>query len=160
MTKPIHESDIDPNAFSHGERFGSEGRRLGVAAGGDQLGCSLYEVPPGRRAFPYHAHLGIEEAIYVLSGEGTIRLAGESHPLRAGSYVALLADGKHPHQLVNTGTETLRYLCMSAGADPEVVVYPDSGKVGVLSTRGAAEGQQRYVRFFKDDSAVGYFEGE
>ena len=34
-----------------GSRFGSRYRRFGQAAGGVKLGCSLYEVQPGKMAF-------------------------------------------------------------------------------------------------------------
>jgi hypothetical protein len=50
---------------------------LGTAAGNHKLGCSLYEVPPGCKSWPYHYHYANEEAIYVLEGRGTLRLDGE-----------------------------------------------------------------------------------
>ena len=62
---------------SHGEKFGYRRRSLSSAAGGEKLGCSLYEVPRGRRAWPYHYHGANEEAIYVLEGSGTLRVNGE-----------------------------------------------------------------------------------
>ena len=60
--------------FGHGDKFHSRHRRLGKATGGERLGCSLYEVDPGKTAFPFHFHHAIEEAIYLLSGSGTLRL--------------------------------------------------------------------------------------
>lgn len=53
-------------------------KQLGNAAGGEQLGCSLYEMPPGQESWPYHYHTANEEAMYVLAGRGTLRLAGET----------------------------------------------------------------------------------
>lgn len=35
---------------SHGEKFGYKRKSLSSAAGGERLGCSLYEVEPGKRA--------------------------------------------------------------------------------------------------------------
>ena len=66
---------------THGERFGYRRKSLSAATGSEKLGCSLYEVPPGRRAWPYHYHLANEEAIYVLHGSGTFRL-GARRPER------------------------------------------------------------------------------
>jgi uncharacterized cupin superfamily protein len=59
---------------SHGEKFGFKCKSLGAATGGERLGCSLYEVPPGKRAWPHHYHLANEEAIFVLEGRGTLRI--------------------------------------------------------------------------------------
>ena len=70
----VNEQDLEWGEQSHGEMFGYRRKQLGSAAGGEKLGCSLYEVPPGRRAWPYHYHLANEEAIYVLEGSGTLRI--------------------------------------------------------------------------------------
>jgi uncharacterized cupin superfamily protein len=119
---------------SHGTRFASRNKRLGALSGGKSLGCSLYEVPPGRRAFPMHAHLANEEAIYVLEGEGTLRIGDREVPVRAGDYVAFLPGTSHAHQLVNTSSAPIRYLCMSTMRAPEVALYTDSNKLGVWGT--------------------------
>jgi hypothetical protein len=37
---------------SYEEKFGYRRKSLGSAAGGEKLGCSLYEIPSGRRAWP------------------------------------------------------------------------------------------------------------
>jgi uncharacterized cupin superfamily protein len=123
---------------SHGEKFGYRRKQLGSAAGGEKLGCSLYEVPPGRRAWPYHYHLANEEAIYVLEGSGILRVGGEEVQVSKGDYVALPARSEAAHQLVNSFEAVLRYLCFSTMVEPDVMVYPDSGKIGILG--GAAPG--------------------
>lgn len=56
----VNEQDLEWGEQSHGEKFGYRRKQLGSAAGGEKLGCSLYEVPPGRRAWPYHYHLANE----------------------------------------------------------------------------------------------------
>ena len=73
----VGDQDVEWNEQYHGEKFGYRRKSLGSAAGCEKLGCSLYEVPPGRRAWPYHYHLANEEAIYVLEGSGTLRIGGE-----------------------------------------------------------------------------------
>ena len=73
----VSDGDLEWDEQSHGEKFGYRRKQLGSAAGGQKLGCSLYEVPPGCRAWPYHYHLANEEAIYVLGGSGTLRIGGE-----------------------------------------------------------------------------------
>src|SRR5579872_5800897 len=53
--------------------FANRARRLGAEAGNRALGCSHFEIPPGKTAFPFHFHSAIEEAIYVLEGTGKLR---------------------------------------------------------------------------------------
>lgn len=72
----VNESDLDWTDLDQG---GMRIRRkqLGEAAGGEALGCSLYELPPGENAWPYHYHTANEEAIFVLSGTGTFHGADD-----------------------------------------------------------------------------------
>jgi uncharacterized cupin superfamily protein len=148
----------------HGEKFGHRRKQLGSAAGGQRLGCSLYEVPPGRTAFPRHYHLANEEAIYVLEGSGTLRIGqeGEEVEVSQGDYVALPGGADETHQLVNTSSTALRYLCFSTMVEPDVMVYPDSGKVGIVG--GAAPGgpkeERTFAKFLREDAEVGYYDGE
>jgi uncharacterized cupin superfamily protein len=84
----------------------------------------------------YHYHLANEEAIYVLEGSGTLRIGGEEIQVSRGDYVTFLSRAEGAHQIVNTSDEPLRYLCFSTMAEPDVMVYPDSGKIGVLFSLG------------------------
>jgi uncharacterized cupin superfamily protein len=144
---------------THGTRIGYRDKWCADEAGGKQLGASFYEVEPGKTAFPHHAHLVNEEAIYVLDGEGTLRLGDQKIPVRAGDYIALLAGLDHPHQLVNTGAATLRYLCMSTRRAPEIAIYPDAGKLGVLGGE-AIPIREMYFRKDARTGSAAYFEGE
>lgn len=157
----VHEDEVEPVQTVRGSRFASTRRQLGRAAGGVQLGCSLMEVPPGRRAWPAHFHSTNEEALYILSGEGTLRLGNDAVAVRAGSYVALPVSTS-AHQLINTGAEPLRYLCLSTMHAADICVYPDSGKIGVFA--GAAPGgdpAQRTLSLFLDGQATRpYWDGE
>jgi uncharacterized cupin superfamily protein len=134
--------------------FGGRMRRLGAAAGGKGIGCSFYEIDPGKTAFPFHWHLANEEALLVVSGTGTLRLGGEEIAIRAGDYVALLVGLDHAHQLTNTGNDVLRYYCLSTMNDPEVCGYPDSKKIGTLSMKGA----MRFV--FREEDTRDYYDRE
>jgi uncharacterized cupin superfamily protein len=158
----VGDGDLEWEDQSHGERFGYRRKQLGLAAGGEKLGCSLYEVLLGRRAFPYHYHLANEEAIYVLEGSGILRLGGEEVRVSKGDYVALPAREEASHQLINSSEVVLRYLCFSTMIEPDVMVYPDSGKVGIFG--GAAPGGSKEKRtlskFLWGDAEVGYYEGE
>jgi uncharacterized cupin superfamily protein len=155
-----HDNVVNPDELtsSEGPRRGSYASTqwsLGRSAGGKDLGCTLYEVQPGKIAFPYHWHGGIEEALIVISGVGTLRLGGSEVAVRAGDYIAMPVGAGHAHQLRNTGTEPLRYYAVSTKKDPEVVGYPDSKKVA-LSTGHGPNGPLRAL--FHEETAVDYFD--
>jgi len=135
----VHEGDLEwlresaPDASALRLR-----KKLAAAAGGRELGASLYRVPSGQKPWPRHAHLGNEEAIYVLDGTGEIAVGERVIALRAGAYVAIPAGAAHAHQIRNTGDDDLVFLCVSTMRHPDVVVYPDSCKICVFA--GAAPG--------------------
>lgn len=52
--------------------------------------------------------------------------------------MALPARADGAHQLVKDSEAVLRYHCFSTMVEPDMIVYPDSGKVGVFG--GAAPG--------------------
>jgi len=81
----VNQDDVAPLERTHGEKFALKARSLGMAAGSQKLGCTLYQVPPGKAAFPAHVHHANEEAIYILTGTGTMRLGGEQHPVGPGT---------------------------------------------------------------------------
>ena len=116
----------------------------------------MFLVQPGRRAFPFHAHLVNEEALFILDGTGSLRLGDHTVAVRAGDYVALPAGTDGAHQLVNDGDAPLRYLCVSTMTSPEVALYPDSDKLGVMG------GQPTPIRVLvrRDAATAGYFDGE
>lgn len=143
------------------DSFGWREKGLADAVVSESLGCSLYELPPGKRSWPYHYHSANEEALFVLEGSGTLRLADETEPIEAGDYVRFPADERGAHQLVNDSERPLRYLMISTRVTPDVTVYPDSEKIGVLTIPPSdASDHQPFSAFYKLDDAVGYWDGE
>ncbi|MCD2203550.1 cupin domain-containing protein [Halobacterium sp. KA-6] len=156
----VNEADLDWTDVAD-EKMRVRRKQLGEAAGSDQLGCSLYELPPGEASWPYHYHTANEEALYVLTGTGMLRLDGETQPLRAGDYAALPADESGGHKVINDSEGPLRYLVVSTMNEPDVTVYPDSGKVGVFV--GAPPGgrdERSHHGYYRVEDAVDYWDGE
>jgi uncharacterized cupin superfamily protein len=150
----VNRDAVEPLHNAHGTKYALSGRSLGVAAGSQKLGCTLYQVPPGKTAFPAHVHHANEEAVYILSGTGTLRLGAEQHPVGAGDFLVFHASGP-AHQLFNTGDTTMEYLCISTLITPEVVEYPDSGKMGTL----VGDRKNPVLRgIYKKDAQVGYYD--
>jgi uncharacterized cupin superfamily protein len=125
------------------------------ALGGEKLTCGLWELPPGKRSFPLHAHLVTEEALFVVSGQGKVRTPEGLTEIGPGDYVSFPAGGP-AHQLVNDGAEPLVYVGMAAASGVDVVEYPDSDKVA--SSVGKWPDVKRFV--FRRGSQVDYFDGE
>lgn len=172
MAKPIiNIADIElnprPPAFAATgpavERFDARMGLIGPRIGARQLGYNITAVPPGKRAFPCHNHRVNEEMVYVLQGCGEVRIGENTYPIRPGDVIAFPAGGKETaHQIINSGTEELRYLAVSTKLSPELCDYPDSGKFGVFAELPPdADGKpQRFMFVGREGDSLGYWEGE
>ncbi len=146
--------------FEEGERpegFHSRRARIGYELGTELIGCSLWEMPPGEAAYPYHFHYADEELVIVLSGCPTIRTPEGTRELEEGEAVRFPLGEEGAHQIVNRTDETVTFLAISSSGRPDVIVYPDSDKIGVGERRPKGGGL-RVV--FRRGDRVGYFEGE
>ncbi len=161
MKNKVSINDLDWQESSHGE-FVVRRKSLSNSAGGKRLGASLYELAPGKKAFPFHCHHNNEEAVLVLRGNGTLRLPNKTIAITENDYIALPCGHEHAHQIINTSEAMLSYLCISTMQSPDVVEYPDSDKIGVMtgSAPGGAKTAESYKAFFRKGAAVPYFEGE
>lgn len=158
----VNENEVEWEDESHGERFAYRRKALAMAANGEKLGCSVYEVPPGKRPFPYHYHTANEEAIFVLSGSGTLRTQSETVEITVGDYVALPAGESGVRQVLNSSDEPLRYLCVSTMIEPEIVGYPDSGKFGLFagSAPFGSPDRRTLTKYLPEEAETEYWNGE
>ncbi|HZU19962.1 MAG TPA: cupin domain-containing protein [Gaiellaceae bacterium] len=84
-------------------------------------------IPPGSAPDHFHRY---DEVLYVLAGEGELRIGGELEPLRPGSCVHL--PKTLVHCLANTGESELRVLGVFRPAgSPAEAYYPDGTRAGV-----------------------------
>ena len=114
---------------------------------------ALYEVPPGKSAFPYHTHSKNEENYYILSGEATLKTPAGERIVKAGEFLHFPTGDAGAHKITNTSeSEMFVYLDFDATDALDVCKYPDSGKIGIW---GAG-----INRLFKLEDAVEYYEGE
>jgi len=129
-------------------------RRKALGAG--KLSAGLWELAPGKKSFPMHAHMVTEEALFVISGAAKVRTPEGEHPIGPGDFVSFPAGGT-AHQLINDGTEPLIYVGISANfAGADVVEYPDSDKIACAI--GTAPTGRRFV--FKKADQADYFDGD
>jgi len=140
-----------------GEGFTCKRARIGRQAGAERLGLSLWEVEPGQAAYPYHAHLTEEELVIVLEGRPSLRTPEGRRDLEPGEVVSFPRGEQGAHQIANRSDATVRFLAFSTSGEPDVVLQPDSGKVGAFERRPDGGGLRVW---FRRDDAVGYYEGE
>lgn len=154
-----------PNIYDdHWERefdrgnWGVKGRRVAAAAGARDVGVALYELAPGKKNFPYHAHHVTEEVLVVLSGRPTLRTPEGEREVGEGEVIAFPPGLEGAHQLINRSAEPARVLMISNNPIADIVEYPDSKKIsasaGVWGTPEAVSWR------LSTESRMEYFEGE
>jgi uncharacterized cupin superfamily protein len=151
------EWDLEREAGGYALRRLAIGRRLG----GELLGASLFEVPPGKASGPYHNHWGNEELLIVLEGAPTLRTPTGERQLRPGDMTLFRRGPAGSHQVINRSPEPVRFLMVSTMVHPEVGEYPDSSKIGVFGGAPPMIGEDAPLELFiPNDVGVDYYEGE
>jgi uncharacterized cupin superfamily protein len=125
---------------------------LGPTLGCERLGASVYELEAHSRGWPYHWHHGNEEVLLVLAGRPTLRTPGGERELERGDCVLFRRGPEGAHAFWNDGDEPARVLMLSTRVTPEIVTYPDSGKIGASSRFGRV--------LVREDAQVDYWDGE
>jgi uncharacterized cupin superfamily protein len=159
----INIADVPLRDTSHGDGFEAKVGSFGRTIGSTGIGVMLHVVPPGKKAFPFHAHHQTHELFVILEGEGTYRFGAETYPIKANDVVAAPTGGAEvAHQIVNTGTVPLKYLGISAnpGGVGDVVEYPDSGKFAVSSRYDRATGKSGLRYIGRQETTLDYWDGE
>ncbi|PTT78877.1 auxin-binding protein, partial [Pelomonas sp. HMWF004] len=105
--------DLPLERFERAPRYDTQAVSLTRGTAATQLGASFDIVAPGKQSCPYHLHHAEEEMFIVLQGEGTLRVAGELVPIKAGDVIVTPAGPDYPHQLINTSDAPLHYLSIS-----------------------------------------------
>ena len=126
LIRNFHEAPL--TAFERAPLYASQGARLATGTAARKLGASVDILAPGMRSCPYHLHHTQEEMFIVIAGNGTLRVAGEALPIKAGDVAFIPPGPEYPHQIINTSDAPLHYLSISTTETPEVCEYPDSGK--------------------------------
>ncbi len=114
---------------------------------------SVYEIPPGKSAYPYHYHYKNEETFYILSGEGILKTPDGERKVRAGELLFFPTGPAGAHKLTNaSGEEMLTYIDFDVVHDIDIAVYPDSDKIGVWG--------MGINKLYPQSGNVDYYDGE
>lgn len=107
------------------EGIASTWRDLGRAAGTRGIGLRRIDMPAGGRATPPHAHAAEEEIFWVLSGWGTLWLAGATCPIRTGDAI-VFRPGPRPHTVI-AGADGMDILAFGERRTAELCHLPRAG---------------------------------
>ena len=151
----IYEPEFDEPREHDG--FRARRARIGHQLGTERIGISLWEIPPGQKAYPYHFHLSEEEVLVVLDGTPTLRTPAGSRRLGADEVGRFPTGEEGAHQLWNEGAEDVRLLAISTHGAPDVVIYPDTNKLSAAERLPGSDGRKHYFRI---EDEVDYWEGE
>ena len=121
---------------------------------GHTLGMSVIELLPGQTQCPYHFHHGNEELLLVLRGRPTLRTPDGERELEPGDAAFFPTGPDGAHQVVNRTDEPARYVVADAKVSPELVEYPDTGKIAAMARA------TQFWSIHRLDDAVDFFEGE
>ncbi|BCN30941.1 cupin domain-containing protein [Anaeromicropila herbilytica] len=123
-----------------------------LASGEGKLTVTFYTLQPGKSNYPYHQHIGNEEVFYIISGTATLKTPKGEVIVTEGDVISMPPNENGAHMLTNHTSEPLVYLDVHTNSSPDVIVYPDSGKVRVMT--------DKMQKSFKFDSEVNYLDGE
>lgn len=141
----------DPQGYRAG------GIRLGPHVGAQEIGGSIYDLPPGQSICPYHFEYGNEEWLLVLRGRPVLRHPegdGEAEDeLEPGDTVCFSRGPAGAHKVTNRTDEPVRVLMLSTMTEVDISYYPDSEKFGVRPEAGEGFLVRRA-------SGVDYYDGE
>ena len=144
FTVAVNDDDDDPAGYH------VLYQRIGPLLEAEQLGLSVYELPPAQSVCPYHYEVGFEEWLIVLVGTPTLRTPDGEEELRPWDAVFFPDGEEGAHKVTNRTAETVRVAILSNKTQPGVAVYPDSDKLGVWPQN----------KLFRLGDAVDYWDGE
>lgn len=159
MTKPIiNLDDVEFDDVEANGPYTSSRALFSARIGAKQLGYNLTVLPPGKVQCPFHCHHGEEEMFLILEGEGELRFGTERHPIRQHDVIACPTGGPEvAHQIINTGTTTMRYLAVSNLTEIDACEYPDSQKVSVVTGQ---RGRIGLSKIFRAENTTQYYDRE
>jgi uncharacterized cupin superfamily protein len=131
--------------------------RIGYELGAERIGASMWKLPPGEAAYPFHFHYSDEELLFVTQGTPTLRTPAGERVLEPGEVVHFAVGEEGAHQVWNATEEEVRFLSVSTNGEPDIVIYPDSDKLS--ASERLPEGGGLHT-FFDLDSQVDYWKDE
>ena len=149
----VNENEVAAKKKAEHDGYEFSVKKLLPRSAGRGCVASIYEIPPGKSAYPYHYHTQSEEMFYILQGVGELRTPDGVREVAAGEFIYFPADSGGAHKLRNTSEcNTLVYLDIDTCGKIDVTVYPDSDKLGIWGCE--------INKLFRVCDEVDYYDGE
>lgn len=114
----------------------------------------FYELEPLKSAYPRHYHKYNTECFYIISGSGKVETNNKTLKVTSGDIIVFPCGEAGTHKIINTSKkEKLLYLDFDTTNSPDIIKYPDSGKIGIIEHNISS-------LFYKENSQVDYYDGE
>jgi uncharacterized cupin superfamily protein len=130
VLKKVNLAQCDTQLLYERGRFQTSYHDLTEALGACVIGATVFDTKAGYTRGPYHFHDGVEEWMYVVSGEPVLRDPSGERTLQPGTLVAFQAGPDGAHTFVGPG----RVVMFSVGArgwgEAFTSVYLDADKIG------------------------------
>jgi uncharacterized cupin superfamily protein len=128
----------------------SKSDKLGEQADSRKMYFDFMSLDKGKFSYPYHFHRNTEELFVIISGRAVLRSPNGFQNVGPGDVIFMEMGEAGAHQLFNDQDEPCVYLDIRLRVDPDVVEYPDSGKLAILPN----------LDVFRNESRTSYFDGE
>lgn len=114
----------------------------------------FYELDPLKSAYPKHYHKYNTECFYIVNGIGKIETNKDTLKVKSGDIIVFPCGEAGTHKITNTSkNEKLVYIDFDTTNSPDIIKYPDSGKIGIIEHNISSS-------FYKENNQVDYYEGE
>ncbi len=150
--KQIKVEDIESKHKSEHEGYEYYKKEVVTGENSKQCKVSIYEIPPGKSAYPYHYHVKNEEIFYIIKGTGELITPSGIRQVSPGDFLFFPANEKGAHKLTNNSDDMLVYIDFDTENDIDIAFYPESNKVGVF---GLGINQ-----IYKTEDRVDYYKDE
>lgn len=109
--------EVEPTRFESFQAKGIVGRVvIGKNDNAKNFCMRVFEISAGGNS-PFHSH-DWEHEVFVHSGEGEFYGNGQWNPVKGGNVVFI--PGNEEHQIRNTGTDKLIFVCLVPSGAPEL----------------------------------------
>jgi uncharacterized cupin superfamily protein len=138
------DDNIWTDEWDEGEDWSGGGSKSKRLPRGEQIGATVYELGPGNFVV-YHFHHAAEELLVLLDGELTMKTEAGERTVQRGQVVIFPVGPAGAHGFRNDGDGTCRYLMASTHPAPEVVEYPELGRITAQGPSASQTGKRLWL---------------
>ena len=150
----VNEEDIMQQYKNEHNPYAYSKREVTSRKDFEQCYVAIYEIPPKKSNYPLHYHTANTEVFYVIKGKGILVTSDGEKAIKQGDFIVCPPTEKSAHKIINTSeNKVLKYIDFDTTNSPEIVHYPDSGKVGIII-------HNKSSNFFRSEEEVNYYDGE